>query len=70
MANMNNAEDDLMTFFFPRIISIVSMVRAGDISNWRLNHLPFEAKHLDMAIGALPLLPIVSSKIVGQSQVI
>jgi hypothetical protein len=69
MANMNNAEDHLMTSFFSRIISIVSMVKAGDISNWRINRLLSEAKHLDMAIGALPLLPVVSSKIVSQSQV-
>ncbi len=58
-----------MTSFFSRIISIVSMVRADDISNWRLNRLLSEAKHLYMAIGALPLLPVVSSKIVSQSQV-
>jgi hypothetical protein len=69
MANMNNAEDHLLTSFFSRIISILSMVRAGDISNWRLNRLLSEAKHLDMGIGALPLLPVVSSKIVSQSQV-
>jgi hypothetical protein len=69
MANMSNAEDHLLTSFFSRIISILSMVRAGDISNWRLNRLLSEAKHLDMGIGALPLLPVVSSKIVSQSQV-
>jgi hypothetical protein len=46
------------------------MVRADDISNWRLNRILSEAKHLDMAIGALPLLPVVSSQIVSQSQVL